>query len=425
MDLYQAYLQVLLKPFIKLCRLRFLNPDGSLAFAVGSGETLLAQQHDMRTFISDGNLSVNFQNGQRRTATVTLSDIDDEFEYRVNNLWFGTEIALDEGLILPSGQEYYLQQGIFLPTNPNESFAAGKSLISYQLADKWANLDGTLSGNLEGTYEVEEGTMIFNPIIALLAEDRGNGTPIDNIAPIFTTYYNDKYQTLSDGTTVSLLSCPYTIDVEGESSKADVILKLMEIINGLVGYDSSGALRVDASQDDIDDVVKPTLWTFSRDEATLLETSYTGVPQDVYNDYIVVGEQIDDYEQPAARAQNYDPSSDTNINLIGHKIKRETAAGFATNVQCRDLAVWRLKRAAIMKKTVSISCSQILHIRENCVVEIIRTDKVDSPIERHLVQGFSRPLIGTGTMTINAVSVHDIPDITVTTIDGIIDENQT
>lgn len=422
--MYQTYLDSLHKAFIKLCRLRFLNPDGSVAFAVGSNDSPFAQQHDMRTFISDGNLSVNFQNGQRRTASVTLSDVDNEFEYRVNNLWFGQEIALDEGLILPDGSEYYLQQGIFLPTNPNESFAAGKSLISYQLADKWANLDGTLSGNLEGTYEVEEGTMIFNPIIALLAEDRGNGVPIDNIAPVFTTYYNDKYQTLQDGTSVSLLSCPYTIDVEGESSKAEVILKLMEIINGLVGYDSSGALRIDASQDDIDDVEKPTLWTFSREEATLVETSYTGNPQDVYNDYIVVGEQIDDYTQPAARAQNFDPQSDTNINLIGHKIKRETAAGFATVTQCKDLAVWRLKRAAILKKSVNISCTQILHIRENCVVEIIRTDKPDNPVERHLVQGFSRPLVGTGTMTINAVSVHDIPDITVTTHDGIIDENQ-
>ena len=418
--MYQTYLDSLHNPFIKLCRLRFLNPDGSLAFAIGSNDTALMQQHDMRTFISDGSISVNFQNGQRRTASVNLSDIDNEFEYRVNNLWFGQEIALDEGIILPDGTEYYIQQGIFVPLTPTESFAAGKSLISYQLADKWSNLDGTLGGNLEATYEVEEGTNIFAPIIALLAENRGNGIPVDNIAPVFTTYYNDKYQTLQDGTSVSLLSCPYTIDVEGESTKADVILKLMEIINGLVGYDQSGALRVDASQDDIDDIVKPTLWTFSRDEATLLETSYTASPQDVFNDYIVVGEQIDDYEQPAARAQNYDPSSDTNINLIGHKVKRESAAGFYSNLQCRDLAVWRLKRAAIMKKTVNISCSQILHIRENCVVEIIRTDKPDNPVERHLVQGFSRPLIGTGTMTINAVSVHDIPDITVTTIDGLV-----
>ena len=29
-----AYLQALRKPFVKLCRLRFLNPDGSTAFSL-------------------------------------------------------------------------------------------------------------------------------------------------------------------------------------------------------------------------------------------------------------------------------------------------------------------------------------------------------------------------------------------------------
>jgi hypothetical protein len=50
---------------------------------------------------------------------------------------------------------------------------------------------------------------------------------------------------------------------------------------------------------------------------------------------------------------------------------------------------------------------------ENGIVTIRRDDKAGSPIERHVVQGFTRPIGQTGSMTINAVSVMDYPDITI------------
>lgn len=411
---YESYLRNLRSPFIKLCRLRFLNPDGSIAFALDNNYKQLRN----KTFITDGSISVNLQNGQRRTADVTLSNVNQEFDYAYNKMWFGQEIAIDEGMLLPDGSEYYIQQGVFLISNPDEVNAPNQRTMKYNLVDKWANLDGSLNGNLEGTYEVAVGTNIFNPIVALLQEDRGNGLPLDHVQPIVTTYYNSRTQKLPDGTTVSVLLSPYTLTVGAGSTKADVILGLIEMLNAWVGYDASGALRIDPSQDDIADTDKPIAWTFSPEETTFLGSTYSINAEDVYNDYIVVGEQMDDYSQPSARAQNIDPASDTNINIIGRKTIFETASGYSTDTQCRDLAVWKLKRSTVLQKSVSISCSQLMHIRENELVEIIRTDKPGNPIERHLIQGFSRPLIGTGAMTINAVSVMDFPNLTVTTSNG-------
>ena len=117
---------------------------------------------------------------------------------------------------------------------------------------------------------------------------------------------------------------------------------------------------------------------------------------------------MDDYTQPYGRATNTNPQSDTNVQTIGRKTIRENRAGFATNQQCKDLADWMLKRSSILQKSISISCSQILHINENELVEIVRTDKPGSPVERHLIMGFSRPLNGTEQMTIDAVSVNDL-----------------
>ena len=93
---------------------------------------------------------------------------------------------------------------------------------------------------------------------------------------------------------------------------------------------------------------------------------------------------------------------------------RETASGYYTQTQCRDLAEWKLKRATVLQKAVSISCVQMMHIFENNIVSICRTDKPGAPVERHLIQGYTRPLAGNGNMTISAVSVNDLPTATIT-----------
>ena len=60
-------------------------------------------------------------------------------------------------------------------------------------------------------------------------------------------------------------------------------------------------------------------------------------------------------------------------------------------------------------KSVTINCQQMFHIVENQIVTVQRTDKPGSPVERHVVQGFSRPIGQKGGMSINAVSTADLP----------------
>ena len=406
----QDYYNMLRKPFKKLCRLSFLQPDGSVAFALDNSP----KNPRNKTFIKEGNLNVNLQNGARRTCSVKLANVNGEYDYNVNNIWFGQEILLEEGLVLSDGSEFYKKQGVFVINTPQENVQPSERTVTFNLVDKWANIDGTMYGKLEGTYEVPTDTNIFEPIEALLAEDRGNGYPVDRVKPIFTEYYNGKTQTLPDGTVKNLVESPYTLSVSPSGTYAQVILELAGMVNGLIGYDASGTLRFDPSQDDILDSTKPVVWQFSQAETSLIGLTYTVKNSEVYNDFIVVGEKLDDNSQPAARAQNLDPSSDTNINLIGRKTFRMDASGFATVQQCRDMAEWKLKRATVLQKAVSISCSQLFHINEGDLVTIVRTDKKGSPVERHFIQGFSRPLASSGAMTINCVSTNDFPIATVT-----------
>lgn len=403
---YLQYLGALRNPFQKLCKLEFLQPDNSVAFVLDNNP----KNVNSGAFIQEGTISVNLQNGQRRQASVTLSNVDGRFEYAVNKIWFGQRIRISEGLVLPDGTEFYLPQGVFYPKEPQEVHQPNKRTMTYSLADKWAMLDGTLGGALDGIYEVPVNSPIFPAISALLSEDMGNGQPYDNVPPSFTNYYNDLTTTLPEGTSVSNAVTPYTLRVESDNgTRADVILGLNAMLVGWVGYDQTGRFRLTPSQDDILDISKPVQWTFSPNETQFLGATYKIKNTEVKNDIIVIGEALGSNPQANGRASNFDPSSDTNINLIGYKTERISKQGFYTNDICEAQAVFELKRKTVLQKAVTITSTQMFHLSENNLVEIRRIDKPGKPVERHLIQGFTRPLGETGAMTITATSVVDFP----------------
>lgn len=407
---FQEYLSQLRTDFTKLAKLEFLNPDGTVAYVLDNN----AQNRRSGAFLQSGTISCNRNNGKRRQASVTLVNLDDEYEYAVNHIWFGQQIRLSEGLILPDGSEYYISQGVFLIENPQETLKPGQKTVTYNLVDKWANLDGTLFGNLEDVYKVEVNTNILSAMASILLLDRytmeNNGAnPVDPVAPLFTDYYNGKTQTLTDGTVVSLITAPHDFISNSAGTLAEVILGLNEMIAGDIGYNQVGRLVVNPSQDDILDTDKPILWEFTQDDKTLLGLTYSPKPTDVYNDVIVAGATSDTNATPVGRAQNTDPSSDTCISRIGLKTKRIEMSNYYSDQMCQDYADWQLKRMSVLSKQVTVSCTQMFHISENDLITVERADKPGSPVERHLITGFSRPISQTGAMTINCVSVNDIP----------------
>ena len=419
---YAKYLQALKGEFFKLARIEFLQPDHSVAFAIDNNP----YNARSKTFIQDsGNLSVNLQNGPRRVASVQLANINNEYEYNVNKLWFGQQIRLSMGLMLPTGEEYYIPQGVFYIANPEEALSPGNRTATLNLSDKWAYLDGTLFGRLDGIYEVPLNTNIFTAINSVLQLPRGNGYVVDDVIPIFTDYYNNQQTELPDGTYISDLLTPYVYRCEGDDGTyADIVLEMNGIVAGWIGYDATGRLRLDPSQDDILDVNKPILWQFTPAEKQFLGATYKVKNTEVYNDIIITGEGLNQYTNVAGRASNYDPSSDTNINLIGRKTYRESAAGYSSRRQCEDLAVFKLKRQTILQKSVTIESTQMFHLEENKLVTIRRLDKEGAPMERHLITGYTLPISQTGKMTIQAVSVQDFPIATIVPLPSEEEEEQ-
>mgnify|MGYP003317344668 CR=1 FL=1 len=161
---FQQYLNQLTKPYHKLVKLEFLQPDGSVAFFLDNKiKKGYNGSHTSSAFIQDGSLSVSLQNGTRRKATIVLANVDGTYSYNVNKIWFGRAVRLSMGLVLPDLTEFYLPMGVFYIQNPSASITPQSNTITYNLVDKWSYLDGTLFGNLEASYVVNKYSADPNP----------------------------------------------------------------------------------------------------------------------------------------------------------------------------------------------------------------------------------------------------------------------
>ena len=92
---YYQYLSALTKEFKKLAKIEFLQPDNSVAFSLDNNyKRGYRAKFDTRAFIQDGSLNVSLQNGKRRSASITLSNLDGAFDYAINKIWFGQRVRL-------------------------------------------------------------------------------------------------------------------------------------------------------------------------------------------------------------------------------------------------------------------------------------------------------------------------------------------
>lgn len=422
---FNTYLKTVIGEHKKVTKLSFLQPDNTVAFELSNNSN--DPKYKSSAFIKNGELSVNLQNGIRRTANITLANLDNEFDYNINNLWYGQQVKLEMGVQFDNGEELLFPQGIFYLSEPTQDFTPRGKTISYNLVDKWAYLDGSLFGTLPDTYIIkniyDDNTRanIFNAIVGLLRSskyDFSDNAPsinqIDNIIPVFTTYYNNRYYYTEDNQKISMTDIPYEIIKEAGSTLADIILELNNNFAGIIGYDPTGALRIEPSQDDINDSDKPILWNFTPKNSMLMSISENIKNADMYNDIKIIGEGLTEYEEVWGRAQNYDLTSPTNINVCGDLLYCESRAEFWNSEQCKNIAEYMLKRKTALQKNITINCSQMYHLLENRLVSVERTDKPNSPIENHLIQGFTIPLSDIGNMSINAVSVTDFPNLKIT-----------
>jgi hypothetical protein len=309
---------------------------------------------------------------------------------------------------LPSGTDYLLPQGIFYINNPEQVFNPYERKTQLNLVDKWAYLDGTLFGKLDGIYQINVDDNLFTALQQLLIRDRGNGIAIDNVLPALSSYYKNKTVTIVNAsgtsTTIPILNAPYTIRIDADQSFADVILEIATMLVASVGYDHKGRFKLESTQTDIIDSTKPVLWEFKLTDGEFLGDTTTAMMAEVFNDIKVVGAIVNGL-QATGRATNRNPASNNCVQRIGLKTLSLTNSKFYANQQCQELANYELKKRTILQNSIAFRSSQIFHLHENQLITLLRPDISATPTP-YLINGFTLPIGAMGEMSISATSVN-------------------
>lgn len=403
---YNEYIQKLKEDYVSVFKIDLLSPDNTVYREITSSYV------DM-----SGTLSVNTNNGARRTCSLTLDNTNGEFSIGVNSIWYAQKIKIWAGIYIDD-EPYFFPQGVFYVSSIQESNEPSVRTITIDLVDKWAFLDGSLCGYLDGIYQIPIGANIYSAIESLLLTSRFTGenvktnneplsNAIDSTAPMFSSYYlNKTYSEPQTGKTYKAIETPYEIRMEYGKTYADVLLELATILGAYIFYDVDGRLTIEPTQDDIEDSSKPILWTFTPAEKEFMAEQSQSDFTSWYNDVMVVGYIINGH-QAYGRVQNKNLSSPTSVQFNGLKTKEPYQdTTYYTDEQCIELANYYLKRLTILQRNVTITSAPIYHLRENRLIDCVRPYTFEK--EPLLINGFSLPLGTTGTMEINATSINDL-----------------
>lgn len=391
---FYDYLEAVKKPVLVPClKLEWLNPDDTIAYEITTD-----------LYNTNGTLNVTNQSGCRRTFNLQIHNVDGKYDIDVNKVWLGQKVKLYLGLYI-DGTPYLIQQGVFYLTNPTDIMNTAENCIQLNCTDKWAFLDGTLFGNLDGIYKVPVNANIFSAVKSLLLTDRGNGIPIDSTKPNISSFFNTKMTALSNGELVSVLNTPFTATIDKGQTYADVLLQFNTMLAGVIYYDTVGRLNIEPNETDLLDKDKEILYKFDQNNCDILGKSREFKFTDVYNDILCVGATTNGY-LAKGRASNTNVKSDLCVQRIGRKTKVYEDTNYYTDGLCQDWANYLLRTNTILQTSVNLTTVPLYHLDVNKLITITNP-KNHLKEEKFLINSLSIPL-GLGQMTISASSINEL-----------------
>ena len=292
-----------------------------------------------------------------------------------------------------NGEQFEIPQGVFVVHDPKMSESEANKSVSIQLYDKFALLDGTISGDGEFEYEIPYGTKIRDAIVQLLRLPRNKkGEPFDFKDIRFPVKHKD-----------AILA--YTIKKTGDNAIGELIKEMCLSISCGVRYDEFGYLTVTEENEYLESQYHPVTWNFEPKDynAPSLDIKRSQVK----NRVVVEGANINGI---LCRGE----AENTNIGSLysvygpfGTRSKKITDSLIPSHQLCRDRARYELQMS--MRKYISLSfqCSWIPHLKPG---DIIRWTKPEWQIweEEFIINSISLPVNGTEMMSISATNLNEI-----------------
>lgn len=347
---------------------------------------------------NSGSISNNYQQGVRRSISLTFIDTEGRFLPNSNSnlVWANKKFKVFSGLYdVNTGETYWFSQGVYYYSDVTSQRTGSDRLTTINGVDKFGKFGSELGYNqLEATYLIPAGTKVYDAVCGILDLDIGNGYAIDPIEPILDPQYMDEV-------------CPYDISKSPSGYLSEILIELGNIIGCDVYYDADGRFHMDSGTIDFSYSNKPAIWDFSDVLPEYMNPSISTNFADLINTVKVVSNNTNDkiYEYTAV---NNNPASPSRVDLIGTKQTYIESASVYSTERAKDYAEYKLNSLSMLQLSISFSCTFLPHLDVNQVVTI--TDSYYGyNKERFILQSITLPLSFDGTMSITACNISSLP----------------
>lgn len=346
-----------------------------------------------------GSISINYQQGVRRSLSITIVDIEGKFIERFINesSWALKKIKFLIGLYDDiTADTYWFSQGVYYVNGMNAEHLLSSKKITIQGVDKFGYFGSETGYNqLEGTYLIPQGTKIYSAVKDILLLDTGNGFVIDPIEPVLDPAFINE-------------ETPYDVKKSPGGYMSEILTEFAYILGASIFYDTEGRLNIVKGTLDNSYSSYPAIWDFS-DET--MEYSQPNLSLDIVN-FVnivkVVGTNVNDkiYEYTAT---NDNPSSPTRVSLVGRKIKYIETAMAYDEARAKDYAEYKLNELSILQSSISFQSTMLPHLDVDAVVNVSDKYYYGNETKRFIIQSISMPISTSEMMNISACNVATLP----------------
>lgn len=360
-----------------------------------------------------GSISVNYQQGQRRTCSFVINNKNNKYKIGDKNSLFSINrkfrvfVGIED---LYGDYIYWFSQGIFYSSDPTLTRQGNLGKISISGVDKFAIFTETLGYNqMDSMYTIGYGSRVENAVRAILKRPIAEG-------------YNDNptdcdYAQFSYDPNISADILEYDLKKSPGGHIGDLILEMANYVAADAYYDTNGFFRFDNGTIDPLYLSRDPIWDFSDEDLEYNEPSLSYQTTKLIN-YVRVVVNLSNGYRYLSVAKNENLESPFNIYEIGQKTYYEDGSSALCNQKrVDDYTKRKLYEKSILQSTISFSCPIIPHLDVNKVITI--TDSaLDLKKERYIIQSISIPLDSGGTMSIQASKMSELPYYELTSVGG-------
>lgn len=396
-------------------------------YLLNNDETL---SRDISEYIIDWDLSFLYKQGMTHTGNITIMNYNEEWNPSPikQTVWKGTKFKIEIGTYY-NKFIFWKDCGIFVCGNISLDYE--NETIDIPIYDKFAIVDGTVSGKRANSFTIPVGTPIKSAIelcLNLPKDDFGSSTSLTSLPNMSDSNIYERSALPSSGsvgyvykisdvyyfcnasrTFVELIesqtyqvaskiyrfngkrfievsnetfdfkpiifpfACinevtPYTITTDENCTVGDIIIKLADMISCDVSYNTTGNLTLIQGAVTNDDLENKTiLWSFDENEYT--KPKYDIKFSELVNQIIVAG-SIENGKQYKAMLVNTNPKSQMNIYMTSPAPLYIEDSNLVGDNNCNTRAKYEMIKQGRLSIQMKFDSIYIPHLECNYLVTI-------------------------------------------------------